>query len=664
MSTTQFPLFARMLAIHFTQLSASELHRTAIDGDTLWQAYLAAFPEGTNPIFRVRTEHDGSYDRSVIRKIGNVVRLNADGSITSIWDIPDLPAPYNVVAARLSELVHAADIDSVFRINEHKLGVVSNVENRDGVTTQFHHFHAEIADKHFARSVGEVVGHINTTVAVMKRGFEEITPAAVADTLELIEQGTLYRGTEFKNSLQVFQAGQNLYRRQTSDRNRSILLWLNVSSSVARLRNTAIGTLLQDLSSGMDLESAVRRWETVMAPTNYKRPTALVTQGMIDKALATIDSLGLRSALERRFAVIDDISINNVLWADNSVQPLMRDGLRDLLVTAAKPTTVSGASVEIPVERFMQEILPTATGMEILFAGSLQPNLMSLTAPVHADAAPLFKWRNGFAWSYNGNITDSIKEKVKAAGGNVDAKLRVSLAWSNYDDLDLHAQCPDGHVYYGYKMSILDVDMNAGGRRQSRTPVENLSWSNPRNGTYTIVVDNYCKVETQDQGFTLEVANNGKVTQYSFARNDVRGMKCLQFTVKDGTITDLQILDKDITGRGIAQNKWGLTTENFVKVDSVLNSPNHWDGEHTGNKHWFFILANCRNDEPTRGIYNEFLKPELEEHRKVFEVLGNKIKCLPYDAQLSGLGFSSTQRNSVIIRVTTATSTRLYQVNF
>lgn len=664
MSTTQFPLFAHMLATHFNQMSASELYRTEVDGDTLWQAYLAAFPEGANPIFRVRTEHDGSYDRSVIRKIGNVVRLNPDGTFTSIWDIPDLPAPYNVVAARLSELVHAAEIDSVFRINERKLSTASNVENRDGVTTQFHHLHVEIADKHFTRSVGEVVGQINTSVAVMKRGFEEITPAAVADILELIEQGTLYRGTEFKNSLQAFQAAQNLYRRQTNDRNRNILLWRNINSSIARLRNTAIGTLLQDLSSGMDLEAAVRRWETMTAPTNYKRPTALVTQGMIDKALVTIDELGLRSALERRFAVIEDVSINNVLWADNSVQPLMRDGLRDLLTTAAKPANVTGTPTEVTVDQFMQDILPTAIGMELLFNGALQPNLVSLTAPVHADAAPLFKWRNGFAWSYNGNITDSIKEKVKAAGGNINAKLRVSLAWSNYDDLDLHASCPDGHIYYSNKSGILDVDMNAGGRRQSRSPVENLSWNNPRDGIYTITVNNYCKVETENQGFTLEVANNGKITHFSFSRNDVHQMQCLQFKVQNGIIVDLTILAKGMIGQGIAQDVWGVTTEQFIKVNTVLNSPNHWDGERTGNKHWFFILEGCKNPEPTRGIYNEFLKSELEEHRKVFEVLGNKTKCVPTDAQLSGLGFSSTQRNSVVIRVATATSTRLYQVNF
>lgn len=45
---------------------------------------------------------------------------------------------------------------------------------------------------------------------------------------------------------------------------------------------------------------------------------------------------------------------------------------------------------------------------------------------------------NNFSWAYTGGITDSIKERVKQAGGNVDGELRISLSWFNFDDLDLH----------------------------------------------------------------------------------------------------------------------------------------------------------------------------------------------------------------------------------
>ena len=72
---SNFKAFAATVAKQWDRMSANELFRTDVGGDELAQLYLDSFPEGTNPIFRVRTEHDGSYDKSVIRRIGNVVSI-------------------------------------------------------------------------------------------------------------------------------------------------------------------------------------------------------------------------------------------------------------------------------------------------------------------------------------------------------------------------------------------------------------------------------------------------------------------------------------------------------------------------------------------------------------------------------------------------------------
>jgi hypothetical protein len=182
---------------------------------------------------------------------------------------------------------------------------------------------------------------------------------------------------------------------------------------------------------------------------------------------------------------------------------------------------------------------------------------------------------------------------------------------------------------------------------------------------YIINVHQYRRRETQDVGFVLEVENDGRVTQYSYPKAVTGVVPALKFEVRQGKITDLRVQDAAITGQGISKQIWNVTTEQFVQVRTVLNSPNHWDGNAVGNKHLFFILDGCRTDEPVRGIYNEFLRSDLEEHRKVFEVLGNKTKCdIAGTDQLSGLGFSSTKRESVQFRVTTSTSTQIYEVQF
>jgi hypothetical protein len=108
---------------------------------------------------------------------------------------------------------------------------------------------------------------------------------------------------------------------------------------------------------------------------------------------------------------------------------------------------------------------------------------------------------------------------------------------------------------------------------------------------------------------------------------------------------------------------WGLQTQTFHKVRAAMLSPNCWDGREVGNKHYFFMLDRCQNEETARGFFNEFLSDELSPHRKVLSIVGSKMRTDETDRQLSGIGFSSTQRNSLLCRVGGA-FTRVVKVLF
>jgi hypothetical protein len=691
MSSNIFISFAKSVALRFQDLTNpnTSVFVADIDGDELYAKYLAAFPEGTNPIFRKNAEHDCSACKHFIRRAGAVITVE-NGKVKTVWDTAAHHAPefYKEVASSMQAAVSTAGVRDLFRVGKNEGAFGMNQSRQlDEVTqkvTTWHHFYTGTIPAYLRSPTPDAVrGEYRTTVQVFERGLTELKPSAVDTVISLVEANSLYRGEEHKPALLQFQKMQRAMLSKTTGRELSFFAWENAASPASRFRNTVIGTLVQDLSEGKDLEFAVKGFETKVAPQNYKRTTALITPGMVKKAMETIESLGLEPALERRFAVIGDVAINDVKWVDGGVKPLMKGGIGDVLMkhaatVATKDTTKDEERAEeITLDDFMTRILPETQSMSVLFKGSQLGNLMSLTAPTHPEPKQLFRWTNDFAWSYGGNVADSIKERVKAAGGKVDgAILRVSLSWFNFDDLDLHIHQPAGRglkgladeIYFGAKRGwtggILDVDMNAGGGR-TRTPVENIVWAaNPPDGPYRIVVNNYSLRETSDPGFVIETESAGKLSHYSYNKG-VRSQQNVHVAtlhMKNGVIERVEAGEPGITAANISQEKWGLTTEQYVKVNAVMLSPNYWGDNSVGNKHTFFVLDNCKSDEDTRGFYNEFLHPRLEPHRKVFEVIADKTKCQPTEGQLSGLGFSSTKKDSFIVRVTQGKKQRLFNV--
>lgn len=674
-----FPAFAKIVNLSFQNVMAADrVFVVNVDGDDLYARYLAAFPAGTNPLFKQRTEHDCSCCKQFIRRAGAAVAVDGQGSIKTIWAdaARKAPAPYNQVARALHEIVSAAGIKDLYRVGlkEGSFGTQQTRSMKDGgpVLTWNHLFTGPIPRSVQAASPDQVRGDYRTTVQVFERGLTELEPSAVATVLALVQDNMLYRGEEHKPALIQFQAAQRAYAALEGPA-RQTFCWTNAHGPASRFRNTVIGTLVQDLSSGQDIEQAVKSFETKVAPQNYKRTSALITPAMVKKAMETIKELGLEPALERRFARLDDISVRDVLWVDSTVKPLMKGGLGDVLLQHAEASTARDVSGDedraepISMDDFIKNVLPGTTSMDLLLRGGHLGNLMSLTAPVHPEPKQLFRWTNDFAWSYGGNVTDSIKERVKRAGGLTDAQLRISLSWYNFDDLDLHVQEPGGtKIYYASKRGrygALDVDMNAhvGATREA---VENVAFPRAPDGVYRVGVHNFRKREAVDVGFTVEVENAGRLSHFSYraAVRDQSEVHVVDLHVKGGVITDIKVMDAGIMTTAIAQEKWGLRTEQYIKVNAVTLSPNYWGGNAVGNRHTFFVLDGARNDEPTRGIYNEFLHPRLEPHRKVFEVIGEKTKCQPTDGQLSGVGFSSTRPDAVTVRVKQGKKTKLYNV--
>jgi hypothetical protein len=373
---------------------------------------------------------------------------------------------------------------------------------------------------------------------------------------------------------------------------------------------------------------------------------------------------------------------------------LMKGGLADTLMKvamAANPLNTKKdeeRAEDIGLDAFVEQVLPVTTSMEVLLKGEHRGNLMSLTAPVHPEPKRLFRWQNDFAWSYSGNVADSyLRKQVQSLGGRVDGVLRFSHMWNhekrNASLMDLHVFMPgiythqDGcHNMYPSCQRVgwnMRNDWKSGGAQdvdyvtpapEGYIPVENITFPSLdglQDGEYVFKIHNWDLRQPTQGGFRAEIEFAGRIFQYDHPEplQHKEWVTLAVATLKGGVFT---IEHKHAVGTS-AQNAWGLTTEQYIKVDAVMLSPNYWGDNAVGNKHTFFVLAGAKNDEHTRGIYNEFLHSRLEPHRKVFEVIGDKTKCQPTDGQLSGLGFSSTKRANILVRVKQGAKQRVFNVN-
>jgi hypothetical protein len=646
------------------------LYVTDIDKDKLYELYLSSFPAGTNNLYLERAEHDCSACKQFIRTFGGVVAI-INNELVSVWDINRLDSTYEPVAAALSAYVKSMPVVNQFMHDQAKIGIASNVAQlNNGDVHTWYHIHANLPSRFIVprgTSVGAAIGELRDRKNVFMRSLEELTIDSIETVLDLISQNSLYRGEESKALLQCFLTLQKVY---ADVYRRDEFCWdvaSKESPSITKIRNSAIGTLLIDISEGVELDVAVRKFEAVVAPANYKRPKAVFSTRMLEEAQKTVIELGLLDSLPRRFATVEDIKVQNILFANTDImrQVVSTDVFTQMKESIpANPKQFTGVE-EVPIEKFLAEVLPRATSLEVLLENRHAGNLVSVIAPANATAPSMFKWGNAFCLAYSGNIADSMKQRVKGAGGSIDGVLRFSIQWNengdNQNDFDAHCKEPDGNLIYfrnarvvQKSSGVLDVDII---HPNNNVAVENITYSDLSKmpeGFYSMEVNTYSS-RGGLSGFRAEIEFDGEIHSFDYpkaTRNKekieiaiVSYSKAKGFTIEQSLDSSVAISSKSL---------WGKQTNQFHPVTAMMLSPNYWDEmQGNGNKHFLFMLDGCINDEKPNGFFNEFLRNDLMPHKRVFEALGNKMQVTSDNPkQLSGVGFSSTQRNSVIVKVT------------
>ena len=490
-----------------------------------------------------------------------------------------------------------------------------------------------------------------------------ISIEAIDDVLSMINDGNLYRGEQWNSKLESLRRYKIKYN-DVSDEDKNNWLWINsakAGSAVSRMKNHSIGVLLQDLTDGKDIEYAVKRYEEIVAPSNYQRPKPLFTQAMLDDAKAKLDELGYIESIQRRYAVMSDIKVSDVLFANRNLTEEIQD---DIFSELSKDAVVKHKNFdyvsEMPVDEFIETVLPNVKEVSLYMEYDLLSNFVSLISPKDPEAKSMFKWDNCMSWAYKNNLADSMKEQVKAMGGDVDVDLRFSIRWNDQgpwdrSDLDAHCTEPGGEeIYYSHMKSRrtkgwLDVDII--NPKEGVPAVENIRYKYLYDmipGVYKFRVHQF-NHHHNNTGFAAEIEFDGNIHKFFYPLEIPQNhyIDVAEVTLKDGQLSINPLLDADTT----SQEYWNVKINDFVPVSLVCFSPNYWGDNAVGNKHLFFMLDGCKNDSRPNAWFNEYLNSELHEHRRVMEALGSKAKVEESENQLSGVGFSYGRNEEVTLKV-------------
>ena len=715
--------FNNKLQKQFDQMCKSgKLFRVEMTGQQVWDLYLNSFDQ--DPIFRdpSSSTHNCNLCNNFIRRYGNIVSVNEDYTISTMFDI-EIDGEFLPVSQALSKAIKSSPISEVFfetfaelnslpyescskTSSKFQLGLAKNVKRytkeeaeKFGVVKpneirEFNHLHlflpAQFVDT-TGKSVESIMADYRSSKEVFQRAMETISLDTLNLVKDLILQGSLLDGQTHLFKIEQMIPLKKQYDELAASQHDNWCWITSYKLPIAKFRNELMGTLCSELSEGKELNDACQAWNKRVDPVNYMKTTAPITKKQIEQAKLFVEENGYTESFNRRFANIDDIKVSEILHSNVGKGDIKSVSIFDSVKSTStrhKRNEFDGIE-EIGIEKFMKDILPGCSSVEVFLKNNHEGYMASLTTANNPDSKPIFKWANNYSWTFNGNLAgkSQLTEMVEAKGGRTDGVFRFTHSWNeiepNQSLMDLHVFMPGNshhpddkpHDLYGtgrrvgwnhrqdaLSGGVQDVDYTNPAPK-GYIPVENITFpsaSNLPEGKYICKIHNWSFRGTGGKG-KAEIAFGGEVFQYIYpSTRNKEWVTIAEVTLKNGKFEiehKLPVADQQ------SKEIYGLETNQFHKVNLVCLSPNHWGENNVGNKYYFFMLDGCKSPTSIRSFHNENLIPELAEHRKVLEVLGGTTMIEPSDKQLSGLGFNATVRDELIVRLS-GTHKRTVKIKF
>lgn len=405
------------------------------DATGLFEGWLGAFEPDE------RQFHNCEACRRFVEYFGHLVVIDGQGrAIPAIWESTDAHEPYRPAVLAMESLLSKAKIVQPFYTIEKVWGHpetgpwvhMSLVPPPELVTMDIR------LSSPLQRSAEK-----RENYGTLSRAFADFSPELIAQAVAMLRSETLYRSEKVLGVAEWLLEVQEARTKASGKRARENVTWgfvMTAPPGYCHPRSSMIGTLLEDLASGMDGDRVATRFARKMHPTKYQRAQVAPTTGNIAQAETLVAKLGIAGSLRRRFARFEELEL---LWTPSPERELVapkQGGVFAGLKAKDAPPVLGGIklgasqAVVITWEKFSRTVLPEA--QSILLIPPEVGNFAAYTTAVDPAAPPIMQWDNEDdrnPVSFYMHTGGSTREHWSLGGGPVTVAgiTRLPHQWRN-----------------------------------------------------------------------------------------------------------------------------------------------------------------------------------------------------------------------------------------
>lgn len=403
------------------------------DAGDLYELFLRHIPA------EARQHYNCNACRHFVNRFGGLVTIDEKGHTTPVmWDRLAAPLFFIEAVEAVAATVKAAKVTGVFITSERRLGTP--------ITGEWHHMAVDMMRERIhrgrLRTAWQVAAKKAEDYQMLGRALGNYDLNTVQQAVHILRAGdTLYRGEKVLGVAEWFMGVHEAVQGKRGQQRNNVLWRAAATAPVGfcHISSTMIGTLLDDLAAGMNLDTVRRRFAEKMNPLQYQRPKAAPTAGNVARAEEIVAKLGLADSLRRRFARVEELQN---LWTSSAGQAKSAGVFAGIKTKRARPDALVLPRQTMTWEKFGRTVLPLAEKIELYIDPGRPADYSAIVTAVDPAAPPIVRWdrednRNPFSW-------------YLYVGKSTPATWNLSPGWANVTAVTLQpSMWQPGYDYQG-----------------------------------------------------------------------------------------------------------------------------------------------------------------------------------------------------------------------